>query len=122
MKDNNEYQRGFEAGRADYIKTVLSLERRIEDLSGALELESSGSAEFGYVDKNGQNIPCGGYYRRYNYLYQTYWSNVEFGYKGKIVARLSDKDKTTWSKEVASCGFVLVSDGQSELVINPKIV
>ena len=40
MKDNNDYQRGYEAGRADYKTTVLSLERQIEELKRALELAS----------------------------------------------------------------------------------
>ena len=39
-KTSNDYQKGFEAGRADYKTTVLSLERRIEELKRALELAS----------------------------------------------------------------------------------
>lgn len=37
---SNEYQRGYEAGRAEYKATVLSLERQIEELKRALELAS----------------------------------------------------------------------------------
>jgi exonuclease VII small subunit len=40
METNNDYQRGFEAARAEYKKTVLSLERQIEDLKMALALAS----------------------------------------------------------------------------------
>ena len=43
LETNNDYQRGFEAGRAEYKTTVLSLERQIEELKRALELASVGN-------------------------------------------------------------------------------
>jgi uncharacterized phage protein (TIGR01671 family) len=72
----------------------------------------------GLLDKAGKEIYEGDYYRRYNYLYEVTFSEINTGFRGKCIARLSDFQPQLWIIEAGGKLYELSQDKVTEVIGN----